>query len=375
MLKRCLGPVVVLVCLSGSAVAAGLDRTELEHRAEAAARHLVAVETVEGRFFYEFDFLLSRFTADDNIVRQAGAGFILNQFLYESGKPAFIEPAARTIAYYAAKSVPHGDGQIISEDGTLAGGRAGALALALLAELYHTRATGTDFRPDLRLDWLQGIAAQQLANGGIAQRPGDSSEDSYATGETWLALAHYLDLFPGTAEAEAVLVPLEALVMEKYLATPDRMFAHWGMMAAAQRFATTGDVRYREFIERLARAFIREMVPVTSPTANACAILEGLGAAAGAVANGGDPALAKELRARLDHDLPISRALQIEALQTQVSFGTDRFYQDPKLANFVGAFRNGYYILRTRIDFTQHCLSALLRYRALLPPQQTTWKN
>lgn len=93
MLKRCLAPVVVLVCLSGSAVAAGLDRTELEHRAEAAARHLVAVETVEGRFFYEFDFLLSRFTADDNIVRQAGAGFILNQFLYESGKPAFIEPA------------------------------------------------------------------------------------------------------------------------------------------------------------------------------------------------------------------------------------------------------------------------------------------
>ena len=360
MLKRCLAPVVVLVCLSGSAVAAGLDRTELEHRAEAAARHLVAVETVEGRFFYEFDFLLSRFTADDNIVRQAGAGFILNQFLYESGKPAFIEPAARTIAYYAAKSVPHGDGQIISEDGTLAGGRAGALALALLAELYHTRATGTDFRPDLRLDWLQGIAAQQLANGGIAQRPGDSSEDSYATGESWLALAHYLDLFPKTAEAEAVLVPLEALVMEKYLATSDRMFAHWGMMAAAQR---------------LASGFIREMVPVTNPTANACAILEGLAAAAGAVANGGDPALAIELRARLDHDLPVSLALQIEALQTQVSFGADRFYEDPKLANFVGAFRNGHYILRTRIDFTQHCLSALLRYRALLPPQQTTWKN
>ena len=56
-----------------------LGQAEVERRAEAAARYLVATETAEGRFFYEFDFLRSHFTPDDNIVRQAGAGFILNQ--------------------------------------------------------------------------------------------------------------------------------------------------------------------------------------------------------------------------------------------------------------------------------------------------------
>jgi UDP-N-acetylmuramoyl-tripeptide--D-alanyl-D-alanine ligase len=343
-----------------------LGQAEIERRAEAAARYLVATETAEGRFFYEFDFLRSHFTPDDNIVRQAGAGFILNQFYFLSGKPGFAEPAARTIAYYEAESIAVGDGLLPSEDGTLAGGRAGAAALALLAELFHSRAIGSDFRPDLREAWFRGLAAQQLPDGGIAQVPGETTADSYATGETWLALAHYIDFVPDAAGLAAVLERLEAGVMAKYLATPDRMFAHWGMMAAAKRLATTGEDRYRDFLEQFADNYVETLMPSAASGTNTCAALEGVIAAAPALERHGVRELSAKLRARIETDLPHNLSLQLVGDSTRLEFGPGQYYEDAKLKNLAGAFRNGAYVLRSRVDSTQHCLSALLLYRQLM---------
>lgn len=354
--------------LSGAAHATDplLAPAEIERRAEAAARYLVATETAEGRFFYEFDFLRSHFTADDNIVRQAGAGFVLNQFYFLSDKPGFAEPSARSIAYYEVKSAAVGDGLLPSEDGTLAGGRAGGGALALLAELFHSRAIGADFRPDLRQAWFRGLAAQQLPDGGIAQVPGQTTADSYATGETWLALAHYVDLQPDAPEVAAMLQRLEAGIMAKYLAAPDRMFAHWGMMAAAQRLATTGEARYRDFLKVFAGNYVDELMPSADSGTNTCAALEGVIAAAAALERHGVPDLAATLRTRIETDLPHNLRLQLAGDSTRLEFGPGQYYEDPKLKNLAGAFRNGAYVLRTRVDSTQHCLSALLLYRQMI---------
>ena len=359
---------LLAITLGGGAAAAEpvLDRAAIEQKAEAAARYLVATETAEGRFFYEFDFLRSHFTEDDNIVRQTGAGFVLNQFYLLSGKPGFAEPAARSIAYYAAKSVAVGDGQLPSEDATREGGRAGAAALALLAELFHSRAIGQGFRPDLREGWFRGLAAQQLADGGIKQRPQDTEADSYATGETWLALAHYADLVPGEPEVSAMLERLEAGVMAKYLAKPDRMFAHWGLMSAAQRLATTGEPRYRDFLEAFGGNYVRTMMPSSASGANTCAALEGLIAAVAALEQHGASKVAAEIRTHVEARLPGNLALQLAGDGTRLEFGPGRYYEDPKLKNFVGAFLNGAYVLRTRVDSTQHCLSALLLYRQMI---------
>ncbi|KQU95891.1 hypothetical protein [Devosia sp. Root105] len=354
------------LCTAAQASEPTLGQAELERRAEAAARYLVATETAEGRFFYEFDFLRSHFTPDDNIVRQAGAGFVLNQFYFLSGKPGFAEPSARSIAYYEAQSIAVGAGLLLSEDETLAGGRAGAAALALLAELFHSRAIGSDFRPDLRQAWLRGLAAQQLPDGGIAQVPGEATADSYATGETWLALAHYIDLAPDAAEVAAMLERLEAGVMAKYLAVPDRMFAHWGMMAAAQRLATTGEDRYRDFLERFAANYVEALMPSTDSGSNTCAALEGVIAAAAALERHGVPDLAATLRGRIDTDLPHNLGLQLTGDSTRLEFGPGQYYEDPKLKTLTGAFRNGAYVLRSRVDSTQHCLSALLLYRQFI---------
>lgn len=360
----CLLSAVSMSLVCTFAVAADLDRAEIERRAEVAARYLVAVEGADGRFLYEFDFLASRFLPADNVVRQAGAGFVLNQFLAASGLPAFTEPAARAVGYYAAQSVAHGDGLMVSEDRTPEGARAGGTALALLAELFHSRAIGSDFRPDLRLGWLKGLAAQQLPTGGIAQNVGETEEDSYATGETWLALAHYADLDADERTLGPLLQRLEDRVMVKYIETPDNQFAHWGLMAAAQRLATTGEARYLDFIATFVADYIRNRMPANELRGNRCAALEGITSAAGALRQHGDDALAAEV-------LDKAAAGLVEALDLQLSgserldFGPGRSYEDPKLANFAGAFLNGAFTLRTRIDSTQHCLSALLLYREL----------
>lgn len=358
--------------LVAGASAAQLDRAEVERRAEAAARYLVAVEAADGRFLYEFDFLASRFLPDDNIVRQAGAGFVLNQFLAASGKPSFTEPGGRAIGYYAAQSARHGDGLLVSEDRTVAGGRAGATALAMLAELFQSRAIGRDFRPDLRLGWLRGLAALQLPTGGIAQNVGDVEEDSYATGETWLALAHYADLDANQPALAPLLDRLETRVMVKYLEKPDNQFAHWGLMAAAQRLRTTGDTRYLDFIAAFVTDFVRNRMPANDMRGNRCAALEGLMAAAGALEDHGRQALAAEVLDKAVSGLMLALDLQLTG-SPRIDYGPDRSYADPKLANFAGAFLNGAYTLRTRIDSTQHCLSALLLYRNLLGGE-SLWK-
>jgi hypothetical protein len=363
------------VCLGGAAIAAEsrFSRPDIEQRAEAAARYLVAVEAADGRFLYEFDFLRSRFLTDDNVVRQAGAGFVLNQFYFLSGKPGFAEPGARAIGYYEARSVKRGDGALISENLTLGGARAGGTALALLAELFHSRAIGKDFRPDLRLLWLKGLAAQQLRSGGIAQRPDDKDEDSYASGETWLALAHYAEVDPDEPALAPLLERLEARVIKKYLERPDNMFAHWGLMAASKRLETTGDARYRDFITAFARNYIRNRMAPNDNRVNTCAALEGLAAAAMVLEQHGGQPLAAELRAKLDAELPVNLALQLAGDGTRLEFGPGHYYEDPKLKNFVGAFLNGAYVLRTRIDSTQHCLSAMLLYRELTTGE-SLWK-
>lgn len=361
------------ICTATAGAETDLSRAVIEQRAEAAARYLVAVEAADGRFLYEFDFLRSRFLTADNVVRQAGAGFVLNQFYFLSGKAGFEEPAARAIGYYEARSVKRDDGTLISEDLTLEGGRAGGTALALLAELFHSRAIGRDFRPDLRVLWLKGLAAQQLADGRIAQRPDDTKADSYSTGETWLALAHYAELAPDATGVTEMLDRLEAGAMSKYLETPDTMFAHWGLMAAARRLRTTGDNRYRDFIVSFGANYVRKLMPANDNRMNNCAALEGLAAASFALDQAGDAALAAELRGKVESELPLALALQLPDA-TRLEFGPGHYYEDPKLKNFVGAFLNGAYVLRTRIDSTQHCLSAMLLYREMTTGD-TLWEK
>jgi hypothetical protein len=171
---------------------------------------------------------------------------------------------------------------------------------------------------------------------------------------------------PDDRDAAALLARAEPYLLRRYGAEPDRQFVHWGLMAAAVRYRTTGDRRFLDFSADLAGAFVAWMRPEVSVTGNGCAGAEGLAAAAGILAPvEAHASPAAELRARVSAELTNAFAMQVAPGETRLALGKGRFIEDPAIAAFAGAFRNGRFAPGTRIDSTQHCLSALIEYLRL----------
>jgi hypothetical protein len=139
-------------------------------------------------------------------------------------------------------------------------------------------------------------------------------------------------------------------------------------MAAAIRYDTTHEDRFLDFIERLSDAIITRLRPKLVEDANSCSLVEGLAAGAAALRAGGrgSGGLFDRMVQRIEAEVALDLTLQIAPGQRRVALGGGRYLEDPVLAHFAGAFLNGRYVPRTRIDFTQHCLSALIKYHALM---------
>lgn len=139
-------------------------------------------------------------------------------------------------------------------------------------------------------------------------------------------------------------------------------------MAAAVRYEATGEDRFLDFIERLSEAFITKLRPKLVEDTNSCSLVEGLAAGAAALRAGGRgrSGLFDGMVQRIEAELAKDLTLQIAPGQRRLALGGGRYLEDPVLAHFAGAFLNGRYVPRARIDFTQHCLSALIKYQALM---------
>ncbi len=284
---------------------------------------------------------------------------------------------ARALEYFRKQSPPFREGRLLVA-GELAHAHTGATALALLTELLFWEATGSAAGEDLRRDWLLGIAALWQPQGGFASGPGNAERSSYYDGEAWLALAHHERLFPADPLVSALLPKLDRDFLVHYREHPDIGFMHWGLLAAAERYRSTGTEAFVQYSAQLAELLLTELQPDFSPYTNACYLVEGLAAAAALLE--GRPefaALLARLSTRIEAELVKALGMQLLRGQTQIDFGVGRFYYDETLPDYAGAFLNGSTLLRSRIDFTQHCLAALIGYErwqnipsatALAPP-------
>ena len=89
----------------------------LDWRIELAAAHLLRMQLDSGFFVYEHDFLSGADSADNNIVRQAGAGFALGEYYRHAQDPAVARALARAIDAYGRSSVVWGNGLLLALDG------------------------------------------------------------------------------------------------------------------------------------------------------------------------------------------------------------------------------------------------------------------
>jgi hypothetical protein len=232
----------------------------------------------------------------------------------------------------------------------------------LLTELIYSEAAQDEQFADNRLAWVRGLLYLQVPGGGFRETPTSIDESDYFNGEGWLALAVYAHRQRNDAFAAAALDGLDRAMMDRYSLSPKPGFYHWGAMAAAQRYATTGDPRFLTFLMSQAEVFLTQLRLRLGPDRNHCPSMEGAAATLEALARAGksDDALAERLRTWLSGESDRLPRLQIQTGQNRLALGGNAELFAPRLTDFAGAFLSGLYEPSTRVDFAAHCVSALV---------------
>ena len=348
-------------------VRADISSEVVEDRIRLAAKHLLKVQRSDGLFHYQYDFIRGGWRNRDNIVRQTGAGFSLAEY-FKATKNVEVKGAMiRALKAYESLSIAFGPGLVVAAGRQLSKAKTGATALALMTELFYFEATRDPQFEDLRQGWFRALQALHLKGRGFMKGPRNFEDSSYFNGEVWLALAHYARLFDTDDKAQEILEDVDATFIERYTEEPHIGFFHWGAMATVVRFEDTGAKRYLDFIRSQTMAFLDRLRPEVNPRSNACYSVEGLSAAATVIGREShdDSGFRKRLLQRIEAEIRKSLSFQIMPGQNRLEFGDGRVLYSDDLKNFVGAFVDGLYRPQARIDFTQHCLSALLKYVAL----------
>ena len=371
-----------------------------------AAHQLIGAQQSSGLFTFEHDFIpeRKRLGTDSNIgrmayvTREAAAVYGLsNYYLYDQDKGvartlmaalrklgALSVPIEKAPGQGAIEATgilalpfgryklhdalqwlgllyrPTGEGRLVSYDRTYESAWAGATALSLLTELQFYRASGDPRFTQLRQAWMKGLLVLYDSGRGFRILPGSIDENALSNGEIWLALASYSRLVVDDRATASILARVDDYMMQTYAAAPNAEFYSWGTLAAAQRLKATSDVRFRRFIAQQTRAYLGGIGPASGSSDNSCSAIEGLGTALGVLTADKDQALVRLLRRRIEDEMAKNRLLQIQPGQTRVEFGGGTYLSSPLLADYAGAFLAGKYDPYVRIDYTEHCISALL---------------
>lgn len=254
-----------------------------------------------------------------------------------------------------------GPGKVLSPDADYGKAYTGALALALLTEVRYSSVSGDGDFADLRGAWLEALIGLRIPGAGFRLTPTSIDATPYFDGEAWLALAEYNRAFRDDRRASEFLADLDAALMGNYGRQFNIDFFHWGTMAAAARFADTKDKRFLDFVKAQTGAFLdrRKKRPDNS---NNCASVEGVADAIGALHRAGEGKSELTGRARewIAAEMRKARQLQIRPGQKELVFLNARIVA-PRIADFAGSFRSALHAADTRVDFTQHCVSAMVK--------------
>ena len=394
---RALGALVLAGALLGPASA----RADDADRVRRAVEYTVASQLPTGLFRYDFDVPSAEPTGGDNQVRQAGTLFVLGEYLLEERDPRVEEtlrkglvamdglsvPIGKSTSQQALESLgafrlrfgrferqldrygllyaPEGPGRIVTDAGDYAKALTGTTALALVAALEYERATKDARFADLRDAWTRGLLMLMLPSGeGVRMRPTTLESSPYFDGETWLAFAEHREAFPEDPDVEPALRALESRLMDQFGAAPVSEFFHWGAMASAQRYRTTGEARFAAFAAQQAEWFLAKVPYEKGRKQTTCSQIEGLASVAATLADRPEhAALLARVRERAARELERNRRLQVEPGQDRLPLAGGGTLLAPVLADHAGSFLAGPYRPYIRTDLNQHCISAFLKAR------------
>ena len=377
-------------------------------RASNAAQQLLRAQTPSGQFDFEYDFLLGGNRPKTRIgngkveviTREAGAAYGLSSYflrdsdakvhraltaillnLEKLSLPIAKAPGQETLEATGLIRLPFGryklhatlhalgllyrptgDGRLVSYDNSYDTAWGGATALALLTELQFYQSSHDRRFENLRQAWLHGLLVLYDKGAGFRSLPNSLDENALSNGEIWLALATYARLFPGDREVAGVVARVDGYMLSTYGAKFNHDIYSWAMKAAARRLLATGDAKFARFIQAQTKLRLAEARPASEAADNSCAKVEGLAAAlrvltASAVK---DESLVRRLRQVIADEMVKNNALQIQAGQDRIDLGHGATLISPAIAEHAGAFLAGAHQPYLRVDFTEHCICALL---------------
>jgi len=354
--------VILLISLNVAAEPQSPPKLTVDERAILAATHMGNIQRKTGYFSYEFDFVSGSWSRSDELVRQAGASYGLSEYLLTHRDDVIKGVVEKAIKAYRSNSITFKDGKLLTDSQDLKKAETGATALALIGALQYTKATGDrQFDADIQ-GWKNGLVALYHPQGGFAGGPADSEESPYFNGEAWLALCIYLDNYPNDEKVKSIMPAIDLAMVKLYTSAPDIGFFHWGLMATAKRFDQTKDQKFIEFGAQQVNHFLTKMRPDFDEEVNSCYSVEGMAAVLPVLQKDKKQNLvATRLLARLRQEMNKNMGMQIRPEQKALGLVGGRTLTAPELPRYSGAFINGLDRPQIRIDFTQHCLSALLK--------------
>lgn len=339
---------------------------------------LIATQEENGHFRYEYAPYEDRYLDDDNIVRQAGALYVLGEALRrEESDGAAIEAAMiRSIGYFEALSKEgtyNGKTfRCITEDKNSARCKLGATSLALIGmtSLVEHNDEYRDTYDKLIGSYIGFIQAMQKENGGfrnlfnVEDDIQSDAESSFSNGEALLALVRYHSYHPNKTTKKDIDETFTYLKEDVPFDIPLYL---WVMVAVADLYKKEPRAEYEDYIKAYTDWRVTGFVDRRGTEHNMCAYTEGVALAYDVLEEFLSEPTLVQYRDELTFWLTKGSTLQVgNDDQYRVLFTNDipSFSMIKNQARAYGGFLTSESVLTERIDFTQHCLNAYLVWNA-----------
>ena len=297
------------------------DVGDIRARIRKAVAFIRSQQLPDGSFVYlvDHDTLASVGDDDNNIVRQAGTIYCLAEYEDTFRDASIHSIIDKSLEYMQGLSINRAMGGLLVCSPYRNKSSLGASALTLMGELLHYHGTGCEKYREFGDELLQGILAQRIEHKGFAKAPGSMGESPYYNGECYLALAYYQLLFGGL---DSHLSSLDTYFVQLPF---DKGFYQWYMMAL--------DYRLQAGIDDPDRYLAVMKTQTQDVDGSHCSKMEGVWVVLKWVQ---DPDISKKAHEEFQ-----------DLLKLQISQGG--FKARPASDTL-------------RIDYTQHCLSMLIKY-------------
>lgn len=368
----------VVPVVEGSRPVSAASPEDLLQAALWAGQYTLRALCEDGRFAYLYDPTRDRLEEGYNLVRHAGAAYVLCELAQETGHLRFRLAAEQAIGYLLQHMRPcriaGRPGVAITDDGVL---NLGGLALSLLALVHFERAGGGCGYRAIREQLTDSILLLQRADGSFVGKSGLEgdqldSDSAFYPGEAMLALLRLHALAPDDRLLPAVRRGVDYLVGRQRDLPPEELLGnHWLLYCLDAFHRLQPRPEYLDHAMRLAWAMIgtQHRDPMhpgrfggygNCYTTTAAARNEGLAAAYRLARDYGrrDDAVGILVALRLGIDFQLRRQYRPEAAM---------YYPRPGrvLGGFLETPRNPL----IRIDGPQHNISSFLALRRIWLPE------